>query len=151
MHDDIIMKCILICGLPGSGKTTLAKELQQHLDADWYNADLVREEANDWDFSDEGRHRQMNRMKLLCAESLGNGKYVIADFVCPTKDLREEFNPDFIVWMDTIDEGRFEDTNKIFEPVDSTEIDVIITEYEWWNTLYIKQWAEEIKRRIING
>ena len=56
------MKIILIMGLPGAGKTTLAEELAPKLNAKRLNADEVRKEANDWDFSEEGRKRQAKRM-----------------------------------------------------------------------------------------
>ena len=105
---------ILIMGLPGSGKSFLSERLAKLIDAVWLNADAVRKEANDWDFSMEGRLRQANRMRDLSEQNLKKGKNVIADFVCPTKKTRLDFNPDFLIWMDTIKEGRFQDTNKIF-------------------------------------
>ena len=107
---------ILIMGLPGSGKTYLAARLQPLLKAAWYNADNVREMANDWDFSDEGRSRQSMRMKSLADFEKSHGRVVICDFVCPTENTRNNFAADIIIWVDTISEGRFEDTNKIFEP-----------------------------------
>lgn len=107
---------ILIFGLPGSGKTTLAKPLAKMLDAVHINADEVREHYDDWDFSSEGRMRQANRMRHLSDGVVMSGRVVVTDFVCPTDEARKAFDPDFIIWMDTIDEGRFEDTNKVFEP-----------------------------------
>ena len=106
---------ILIMGLPGSGKTTLAKKLVPMFNAVWLNADKVREEVNDWDFSPTGRTRQADRMKNYAQKALDNNRNVIADFVCPTEQTRADFKADYIVWMDTIKEGRFEDTNKMFE------------------------------------
>ena len=102
-------------GLPGSGKTYLTKRLVPLLDAAWYNADKVREMSNDWDFSDQGRKRQSNRMKTFADFEKLHGRYVVCDFVCPTRETRENFDADITIWMDTIKEGRFEDTNKLFE------------------------------------
>ena len=102
-------------GLPGSGKTYLAERLQPLLAAAWYNADKVREMSNDWDFSDEGRKRQSNRMRTFADFEKNNGRYVLCDFVCPTKETRKNFDADFTIWMDTISKSRFKDTNKIFQ------------------------------------
>ena len=116
---------ILIMGLPGSGKTTLAKALYKKLDCVWHNADEVRKQFDDWDFSYEGRKRQARRMRVLAEESKASGeKYVICDFVAPTKEMRDEFNADFTVWVNRITWGRFADTNAVFEPPE--EFDVII-------------------------
>ena len=108
-------KKILVMGLPGSGKSYLSKILAPLIDGVWLNADQVRKEANDWDFSLEGRKRQALRMKNLSKKYLKMGKHVIADFVCPTNLTRKEFNPNFVVYMDTIEKGRYENTNRIFE------------------------------------
>ena len=102
-------------GLPGSGKTSLAKRLYPYLKAVFLNNDEVRKEANDWDFSPKGRERQTKRMKDLAQKHLNEGKNVIADFVCPTEKTRKDFNADILIWVDTIKKGRFEDTNKMFE------------------------------------
>ena len=115
-------------GLPGSGKTYLTERLVPLLDAAWYNADKVREMANDWDFSDVGRSRQSNRMRTFADFEKKNGRFVVCDFVCPTACTRNNFDADIVVWMDTIQEGRFEDTNKIFEKPEN--VDFHITE---WN------------------
>ena len=109
-------KKILIMGLPGAGKTYLAERLAPLINATWLNADKVRKEVNDWDFSPEGRQRQAKRMKDLAEKSIEEGRHVIADFVCPTEKTRIDFNANIIIWMDTIEKGRFEDTNKIFVP-----------------------------------
>ncbi len=105
---------ILIMGLSGSGKTTLASKLVPILNAKWLNNDEVRKKANDWDFSSEGRIKQARRMAGLADKHNSEGKIVIADFVCPTKEARETFKPDILIWLDTIKKGRFEDTNKMF-------------------------------------
>lgn len=107
---------ILIMGLPGSGKTTLAERLQPLLNAAWLNADVVRKLANDWDFSKNGRIRQSERMRTYADFEQSHGRIVICDFVCPTRITQEKFNPDVLIWMNTIEESRFEDTNLIFEP-----------------------------------
>ena len=82
---------ILIMGLSGSGKTFLSKLLQKELSCAWYNADNLREMANDWDFSNEGRKRQSFRMKVLADFEKANGRLVICDFICPTKEARKIF------------------------------------------------------------
>ena len=106
---------ILIMGLPGSGKTHLAQRLQQHLECAWFNADRVRESANDWDFSAEGRMRQASRMKFYADFEVFNDRSAICDFVCPTEETRKHFDADITIWVDTLEEGRFEDTNRVFE------------------------------------
>lgn len=107
---------ILIMGLPGSGKSTLAAPFAQLVNGVWLNADAVRKEYNDWDFSPEGRIRQAQRMRYLADGVVRAGQVAVADFVCPTEQARAEFAPDYTVWMDTIKAGRFEDTNRMFVP-----------------------------------
>ena len=125
-------KKILVMGLPGSGKSYLADKLAPMINAVWLNADRVREEANDWDFTPEGRQRQANRMKDLSQKALDEGKHVIADFVCPTPKTREDFDADYTVWVDTIKEGRFEDTNKMFVAPESYDFKVPTQNAELW-------------------
>ena len=115
-------------GLPGSGKSFFSQRLAPMINAEWLNADKTRREHNDWDFSLEGRIRQANRMNKLAEKILINKKNVVADFICPTKKAREKFNPDFIIWMDTIKSGRFDDTNKMFEKPLDNEVNFIIKE-----------------------
>lgn len=106
---------VLVFGLPGSGKSTLSEPLAEQVEGVWINADAIREEYDDWDFSDEGRMRQAMRMRLLADGVSKAGKIAITDFVCPFQEARNSFDPDYTVWMDTIKEGRYEDTNKMFE------------------------------------
>jgi adenylylsulfate kinase len=132
---------ILVMGLPGSGKTYLSERLVPLLNAAWYNADIVRKIANDWDFSDEGRNRQSRRMRTFADFEANNGRYVVCDFVCPTKKTRNNFDADIVIWMDTIKEGRFENTNKIFQKPD--KVDFHITK---WN----EQNHHDIAREILS-
>jgi len=127
-------------GLPGSGKTTLANELATMLDTKRLNADEVRREANDWDFSKEGRKRQAKRMAEFALKLKNEGNYVIADFICPTPEARSLFPADYIIWVDTIKEGRFDDTNKMF--VKPEKYDFHVT------TQDAKNWAPKILKEI---
>tara|TARA_B100000497_G_scaffold36679_1_gene42982 strand:+ start:62 stop:508 length:447 start_codon:yes stop_codon:yes gene_type:complete len=106
---------ILIFGLPGSGKSTLAKPFAELVGGVHINADVVRTSYDDWDFSLSGRIRQSVRMKHLADGVVMAGKIAVCDFIAPTEEARQNFNPDYTVWMDTIKEGRFPDTNVIFE------------------------------------
>ena len=116
-------------GLPGSGKTTLCQKLlSQFKNATHLNADDIRTKYNDWDFSDEGRLRQSQRMRRLADEAVSRGEVAIADFVCPTNETRNIYQPDLVVWMNTIDEGRFEDTNRIFETPE--QCDIVFTDWD---------------------
>jgi adenylylsulfate kinase len=123
---------ILIMGLPGSGKTWLAERLQKYLGSAWFNGDEVRRMTNDWEFSNEARIRQARRMRNLASFEKAEGRTVICDFVCPTEHTRYIFKADLTIWMDTIPEGRFEDTNKMFEKPEKVDlhIDRFITEKE---------------------
>jgi adenylylsulfate kinase len=104
----------------------------------WLNADEVRKEANDWDFSEQGRLRQAERMRLLAIKNVAENRVVVADFICPTKFARSEFGADYVIWMDTINEGRFEDTNKMFEPPEKYDFRVTHKEADMFAYL-IKQ------------
>ena len=134
------MKIILVMGLPGAGKTTLANELAKLIKAKRLNADEIRKAANDWDFSEEGRKRQARRMSDEALKIKKEGNNVIADFICPTPEARELFPSDYIVWVDTIKEGRFEDTNQMF--VKPEKFDFHVT------TQDAKLWASKIKEDL---
>ena len=127
-------------GLPGSGKTTLAKELASLIDATRINADEVRKKANDWDFSEEGRKRQAKRMADFALKLKEDGSFVVADFICPTPEARKLFPADYVIWVDTIKEGRFDDTNKMFVKPDKFDFHV--------TTQDAKKWAPEIFKEI---
>jgi len=133
-------------GLPGSGKTTLASELNNLLDVVWLNADEIRKKENDWDFSEEGRKRQARRMANLSEKYKKLGKIVIADFVCPLPETRKLFNPDYLIWVDTIKKGRFEDTNKIFVPPVKYNFRVDTKDSKKWSKVILN----EIKGLIEN-
>ena len=128
-------------GLPGSGKTTLAKELATLIKATRINADEVRKQANDWDFSKEGRKRQSKRMADLAKKKQKEGQHVIADFICPTPEARNLFPADYIIWVDTIKKGRFDDTNEMFIKPEKFNFHVTTQDAKTW----AKQIAEKIK------
>jgi|TARA_B100001094_G_scaffold315427_1_gene355404 adenylylsulfate kinase len=129
---------ILVMGLPGSGKTTLAKRLVEMFNAVWLNADEVRKEADDWDFSPEGRTRQALRMWTFAEEAMEQNRNVVADFVCPTEETRKKFDADYTIWMDTIKESEYDDTNKMFEAPTNYDLKVTHVEADMWAFL-IKQ------------
>jgi hypothetical protein len=140
-------KRILIMGLPGAGKTYLAQHVLDHLQADkkkvgWLNADDVRKKYNDWDFSTEGRIRQSHRMREL-ADAMTDMDYVICDFVAPLVEMRNHFKADWTVWVDTIDKGRYEDTNKAFIPPEM--YDFRITEQN------AEKWGEFVAAHILDN
>jgi nicotinamide riboside kinase len=139
-------KRILIMGLPGAGKTYLAQRLKSTLSAHgktvgWLNADEVRRHYNDWDFSVEGRIRQSQRMRELADTS--NTDYCIVDFVAPLTEMRNNFKADWCIWMDTIREGRYADTNKMF--VEPEVYDFRITEQNG------EKWADFVADHIIDN
>ena len=125
-------------GLPGSGKTTLAKLLAPMFNAVWLNADEVRKQAKDKDFSVAGRMIQASRMLTLAKKAEAQNRIVVADFICPTDNTRTIFKADYTIWMDTIKEGRFDDTNKMFIKPKEYDFRVGHMEADMWAFL-IKQ------------
>jgi len=155
-------KKILIMGLPGAGKTYFAERLKKYLEnfatrslvdapdsahvnlsarVDWLNADEVRKKYNDWDFSREGRIRQSLRMAQFALECTGD--FVICDFVAPLPEMRHNFKADWTIWIDTIDAGRYEDTNRVFIAPDV--YDFRITEQD------AEKWVPFVGHHIINN
>jgi len=158
---------ILIMGLPGAGKTYLATALKKYIEenstvrnmpmyraanmemppvtyscsVDWFNADEIRKRFNDWDFSKEGRIRQSLRMAEFAFKCTSD--YVICDFVAPLVEMRNNFKADWTIWVDTIDQGRFDDTNKAFIPPDI--YDFRVTEQA------ADRWAEFVGMHILEN
>jgi adenylylsulfate kinase len=160
---------ILIMGLPGAGKTYFAEKLKRYLEqhgdvmkispgrvlnyegipgpdfynvkVDWFNADEIRKRFNDWDFSREGRIRQSLRMFEFAVKC--SGDFVICDFVAPLPEMRNNFKADWTIWMDTIDAGRYDDTNRAFVPPDV--YDFRITEQN------AEKWVEFIGQHILDN
>ena len=126
-------------GLPGAGKTTLANELATLINSKRLNADEVRRAANDWDFSEEGRKRQAKRMSDSAFKIKSEGSNVIADFICPTTEARKLFPADYIVWVDTIKKGRFEDTNQMFVKPEKYDFHVTSQDAKYWSSKIIKE------------
>ena len=142
---------ILIMGLPGSGKTTLAQMIAPRLNAVWLNADEIRKQADDWDFSRDGRMRQSLRMRSLAETAVGANRTVVADFICPTEKTREHFDAEYVIWMDTIKESSFEDTNKMFEEPTEYNTRVTSKDAEMWAFLVVQEirdiiWLEQKRK-----
>ena len=133
------MKIILIMGLPGAGKTTLANELAKLIESKRLNADEIRKAANDWDFSEEGRKRQAKRMSDVALKIKNEGNNVIADFICPTPEARSLFPADYVAWVDTIKKGRFEDTNQMFVKPEKYDCHVTTQDAKVWASKIVEE------------
>jgi len=133
-------------GLPGSGKTTLALALKSRISASHINADVVRQTINSHlSYSLEDRIKQAITMKNLADNVVKAGKDCIVDFICPTKETREAFDwmDCFVVFVDRIDEGRFDDTNRLFERPEH---------YDFWvteNGRSPEYWAKFIEKKLV--
>jgi adenylylsulfate kinase len=132
-------------GLPGAGKTTLALNLLNYFSPDvlWLNADEIRRKFDDWDFSHQGRIRQSRRMREIA--DVSNRDYIIADFVCPLPEMRNIYDPDFLIWVDTIAEGRFEDTNQVFVAPEQYSVRVTEQDAGKWAKIIYEQILKDIK------
>lgn len=137
-------KVILVMGLPNSGKSTISLKIVNLLNAYWLNNDAVRKEFSDWDFSLNGRIKQAKRMLSISQEKVKLGQVVVADFVCPTKETRRIFNPDYIVWMNTIKKSLYKDTNLMFEPPLELNVNFIVKEKNAEN--YSKMIVEDFNK-----
>ena len=134
---------ILIFGLPGSGKTTLAEPLAKLLGGVHINADEVRKkyEGHDmskWDFTEQGRLTQAQRIRHIADGVVETGRVAVADFVCPTVETRKIFGADFTVWMDTLKESEYEDTNSIFESAERHDVDY-----------HVAKWFEDTHTQLV--
>jgi hypothetical protein len=168
-------KRILVMGLPGSGKTYFSERLKKYLEdfsnirhmswermsqyemepkhwsakVDWFNADDVRKRYNDWDFSKEGRIRQSLRMFDFAIRSTGD--FVICDFVAPLPEMRNNFKADWVIWIDTIDQGRFEDTNKAFIPPTVYDFRINEQNAEFWVPFVGEKILENQRRPVFDN
>ena len=142
-------KRILVMGLPGAGKTMLAKALMQHFpSASWFNADEIRKKFNDWDFSHDGRIRQSHRMREL-ADNCGS-PIAICDFVAPLVEMRNNFKADWTIWVDTINTGRFEDTNKAFISPEVYDFRITEQDSEKWAEFIFEHISEDRRRPVFD-
>jgi len=143
---------VLIMGLPGSGKTTLAADLQYLLTtlykSHWLNADKVREQFKDWDFSESGRDRQAKRMKDLAELHGQYNDVIICDFVCPFEKTRNEFDADYVVFMNTIIESRYEDTNKVFEPPKKFDIEAQSKNSKYYSKMIYNELVRKLNKKV---
>lgn len=120
-------KVILVFGLPGSGKTYLAKKIKEALGDRivHVNGDDIRQLHNDWDFSPEGRLRQAQRMREYADEMIQQGKHVVLDFVCPLTEYRRIINADIVVWVNRTPVRDFPDTTALFQTPNVL--------FDWWS------------------
>lgn len=133
---------ILIMGLPGAGKTTLANILAPLLNAVVFNADSVRANiSRDLGFSHEDRVEHARRMSWMCDRVVEAGGTAIADFICPTEETRAAFGSSFTIWIDRIQESRYADTNRMFTPPNHFDVRVNADGT-------VRYWAEQVLARL---
>ena len=147
-------KRILVMGLPGAGKTYLAQHIVEHLQADkkrvgWLNADDVRKKYDDWDFSEAGRIRQSKRMREL-ADAMTDCDFVICDFVAPLVEMRNNFKADWTIWVDTIREGRYADTNAMFVEPEVYDFRVTVQKAETWGEFIAGHILDDRRRPVFD-
>jgi len=127
-REDAQLKKILVMGLPGSGKTTLAAKIVPLIypHCVHFNADEVRSTVhNDLGFSAEDRIKHAERLGWWSSTVIRSGAYVVTDFVCPLPEARAAYAPDAVIWMNTINAGRYEDTNQMFVPPTIAELGTV--------------------------
>jgi adenylylsulfate kinase len=151
MPSDRFLK-VLIMGLPGSGKTTLAIDLHylfnKNYKCHWLNADKVREQFNDWDFSESGRERQAKRMKDLAELHGQYNDIILCDFVCPFQKTRDQFGADYIIFVNTINESRYEDTNKIFEIPSKYDFQVLDKNSNFYSKMIYNELVRKLNKKV---
>lgn len=148
------MTTILVMGLPGAGKTTLAQAIITRLKENnktitWFNADDVRKKFDDWDFSPEGRIRQSIRMKDLADGETTD--YVLCDFVAPLEEMRTNFSADWTIWVDTIEQGRFADTNAMFIKPEKYDFRINEKNAELWSEFIVQHILENKRRPVFDN
>lgn len=143
---------VLIMGLPGSGKTTLSSDIKLLLDeyykCHWLNADKVRENFNDWDFSESGRYRQAKRMNNLAYLHGQYNDVVLCDFVCPLQKFRDEFNADYIVFVNTINKSNYIDTNNIFEKPTKFDFEVSFKNSKYYSKIIYNDLVRKLDKKV---